>query len=142
MPGNLQPGTDHSEKVAEESLQVDDVIHGDIDKEVVPDSEGRKRLVQHVSYERSQKNRKIAIEIHGTTCAVCTFDFDEFYGKDYADGYIQIHHIKPLSEYEGAVDPETDLVPLCANCHAMAHRRRATVTSIEKMKELIEKAKG
>ncbi len=49
---------------------------------------------------------------------------------------------KPVSEYEGEVDPETDLVPLCANCHAMAHRRRATVTSIEKLKALIEKAKG
>jgi putative restriction endonuclease len=40
------------------------------------------------------------------------------------------------------VDPETDLVPLCANCHAMAHRRRATVTSIDELKALVEKAKG
>ncbi len=40
------------------------------------------------------------------------------------------------------MDPETDLAPLCANCHAMAHRRMATVTSIEELKELIEKAKG
>ena len=72
----------------------------------------------------------------------CTFNFDETYGKDYADGYIQIHHVKPLSEYEEEVDPETDLVPLCANCHAMAHRRRDTVTSIEELKQLIEEAKG
>jgi len=86
-----------------------------------PDSEGRKRLVLHVSYERSQKNRREAIKRQGTTCAVRTFNFDQTYGYDYADGYIQIHHIKPLSEYEGKVDPETDLVPLCANCHAMAH---------------------
>jgi 5-methylcytosine-specific restriction enzyme A len=107
-----------------------------------PDSEGRKRLVLHVSYERSQKNRREAIKRQGTTCAVRTFNFDQTYGYDYADGYIQIHHIKPLSEYEGKVDPETDLVPLCANCHAMAHRRRDTVTSIEELKELIEKAKG
>ncbi len=108
----------------------------------IPDSGGRKRIRLHASYERSQKNRREAIKKHGTTCAVCTFNFDEFYGKDYADGYIQIHHIKPLSEYEGEVDPETDLVPLCANCHAMAHKRRATVTSIEELKALIEKAKG
>lgn len=142
LPGRLQPGPSRSERVAEESLQVDDVTHGDIDKKVIPDSEGRKRLVQHISYERSQKNRRLAIEKHGTTCAVCKFNFDETYGKDYADGYIQIHHIKPVSEYEGEVDPETDLVPLCANCHAMAHRRRSTVTSIEDLKELIDKAKG
>ena len=142
LPDDLQPGTDSSEKIAEESLQVDDVTHGDIDEKVVPDSEGRKRLVQHISYERSQKNRREAIKLHGTTCVVCTFNFDETYGKDYADGYIQIHHIKPVSEYEGEVDPETDLVPLCANCHAMAHRRRATVTSIEELKALIEGATG
>jgi predicted HNH restriction endonuclease len=44
------------------------------------------------------------------------------------------------SEYEGAVEPATDLVPLYANCHAMAHRRRTTVTSIEELKALIEEA--
>jgi hypothetical protein len=49
---------------------------------------------------------------------------------------------KPVSEHEVAVDPATDVVPLCANCHAVAHRRRDTVTSIERLKELIEKAKG
>ena len=103
---------------------------------------GRERLGQHRTYERSPKNRRLAIQIHGTICTVCEFNFDETYGTEYAEGYIQIHHIKPLSEYEGEVDPETDLVPLCANCHAMAHRRRATVTSIDELKELIEKAKG
>ena len=142
MPDGLQPRTDPSEKIAEDSLQVDDVTPGEIDEKTVPDSEGRERLVQHVSYERSQKNRREAIKIHGTTCAVCTFNFDETYGEEYADGYIQIHHIKPLSGYEGEVDPKTDLRPLCANCHAMAHRRRDTVTSIEELKELIEKAKS
>jgi len=142
LPSSLQPGTDPSEKIAEESLEVDDVTHGDIEEKVVPDSEGRKRLVQHVSYERSQKNRREAIRLHGTTCTVCGSDFDHTYGEDYADGYIQIHHIKPLSKYEGDVNPATDLMPLCANCHAMAHRRRATVTPIEDLKALIEKEKG
>jgi hypothetical protein len=140
LPDELLLAPDRSERVAEDSRQVDDVTHGIVDEEEIPDSEGRKRIVRHVSYERSQKNRKRAIEIHGTTCAVCGFDFDEFYGRDYADGYIQIHHVKPLSEHEGAVDPATDLVPLCANCHAMAHRRRTTVTSIEELRALIEQA--
>jgi predicted HNH restriction endonuclease len=49
---------------------------------------------------------------------------------------------QPLSEYEGEVNLQTDPVPLCANCHAMAHRRRATFTAIEELKELIEEAKG
>jgi predicted HNH restriction endonuclease len=33
-------------------------------------------------------------------------------------------------------------MPLCANCHAMAHKRRDTVTSIEELKELIGEAKS
>jgi 5-methylcytosine-specific restriction endonuclease McrA len=142
FPDELLLAPDRSEEIAEDSRLVDDVTHGSVNEEEVPDSEGRERIVQHVNYERSQKNRKRAIEIHGTTCEVCGFNFDEFYGHEYADGYIQIHHIKPLSEYEGAVDPATDLVPLCANCHVMAHRRRTTVTSIEELKALIEEANG
>ena len=96
LPPELQPGPSRSEKVAEESLQVDDVIRGDVDEKVVPDSEGRKHLILQATYERSQKNRREAIKKHGTTCAVCTFNFDETYGKDYADGYVQIHHIRAV----------------------------------------------
>ena len=62
--------------------------------------------------------------------------------REYADGYIQIHHVKPLSQYEGKVDPATDMFPLCANCHVMAHRKKDTITSIGDLKALIEKAKG
>jgi 5-methylcytosine-specific restriction enzyme A len=36
------------------------------------------------------------------------------------------------------VDPATDLVPLCAHCHGMVHKRRTSVTSIEELKALIE----
>jgi hypothetical protein len=47
LSGGLQPGTSWSEKIAEDSLQVDDVTHGDVDK-AIPDIEGRKRLSLHV----------------------------------------------------------------------------------------------
>ncbi|RYE70422.1 MAG: hypothetical protein EOO81_07890 [Oxalobacteraceae bacterium] len=38
--------------------------------------------------------------------------------------FIHVHHIKPLAEIkdEYVVNPVLDLVPLCANCHAMVHR--------------------
>lgn len=142
LPDGLESGPSRSEKIAEESLQVDDVTHGTVDETTFLDSEGHERIGLHVSYERSPKNRKRAIELHGTTCAACGFNFDDVYGREYADGYTQIHHIKPLSQYEGEVDPVTDLVPLCANCHVMAHRRRDSVTSVDELKALIEKAKG
>jgi predicted HNH restriction endonuclease len=129
-----------SEDVAEDSLEIDQIISGEPTKKSVPSEEGRNLIRTHVTYERKPKNRALAIEIHGRTCTVCGFNSDETYGKGYADGYIQIHHIKPLSEYEGVVDPATDLVPLCANCHAMAHRRRTTVTPFEELRALIEAA--
>jgi predicted HNH restriction endonuclease len=34
------------------------------------------------------------------------------------------------------------LVPLCANCHVMAHRRMSTVTPIEELRAMIEEASG
>jgi predicted HNH restriction endonuclease len=60
----------------------------------------------------------------------------------FVDSYIEIHHVRPLSVHEGEVDPATDLVPLCANCHRMAHRRRPAVTSIDELKALIEGSAG
>jgi len=50
---------------------------------------------------------------------VCGFNFGAVYGP-LAEGFIQVHHVKPLSdigaEYE--VDPVADLRPVCPNCHA------------------------
>ena len=142
MPPQLRVASRRSEDVAGNSLETDQVAFGEPTKKSVPSEEGRKLIRKHVTYERKSGNRALAIEINGRTCAVCTFNFDDFYGREYADSYIQIHHIKPLSKYEGKIDPAKDLLPLCANCHAMAHRRRDTVTSIEELKELIEKANG
>lgn len=83
-------------------------------------------------FERSRLNRALAIEIHGRTCAVCGIDFDAFYGR-MANGYIEIHHLTPVSMMEAPaiVDPRTDLVPLCANCHRVAHRRWPPYTPAE-----------
>ncbi|MBI7240155.1 restriction endonuclease, partial [Pseudomonas aeruginosa] len=36
-----------------------------------------------------------------------------------------------------AVNPETDLVPLCANCHAVVHRRRDRTLSVDELKGLV-----
>jgi len=138
LPTQLSIGADRSQRVAESSLEVDRIAHGDVDEELIPEVEGRKRIALHVSYERKPKNRRQAIEVHGTICQVCGFDFDKVYGREYADGYIEIHHIKPLSAYEGEVNPATDLVPLCANCHKMAHRRRISVTPIDELKGLLK----
>ena len=73
-------------------------------------------------YERDRRNRAAAISIHGTTCKACGFDFGARYGV-IAAGFIEVHHTTPVSKLGAnyVVDPVRDLVPLCPNCHAVAH---------------------
>lgn len=88
------------------------------------DEEGREIYSISKRHERSRSNRALAIQIHGKRCKACSFDFDEFYGS-IAQGYIEVHHLLPVSmmSVPSVVDPRTELVPLCANCHRMVHRR-------------------
>lgn len=87
------------------------------------DVEGSKSRREVNFYERSRANRAVAIAIHGTTCKVCDINFGDAYG-DLGLGYIEIHHLTPVSQMgaERVVDPSTELIPLCANCHRMTHR--------------------
>lgn len=102
--------------------------------------EGGKKSYLVNKYERDPKNRKRAIEFHGLNCYACGFNFEEVYGERGKD-FIEVHHIKPLSKLEEAVEinPKTDLVPLCANCHRMIHRRKDDVLSVEELKGIINK---
>jgi 5-methylcytosine-specific restriction protein A len=55
---------------------------------------------------------------------ICGFSFEQHFG-DIGKGFIHVHHLRPLGNigenYE--VDPVTDLIPVCPNCHAMIHRK-------------------
>jgi 5-methylcytosine-specific restriction protein A len=91
-------------------------------REGLPEGAVKRILVNR--YERSRINRAACIEIHGSSCKVCRFDFGQAYGEA-GEGFIHVHHTTPVSAIgEGyRVNPVTDLAPLCPNCHAMAHRR-------------------
>ena len=73
-------------------------------------------------YEHDPVARRATIAHRGTNCASCGFSFELAYGEVGAD-FIHIHHVVPASQLGNGylLDPLTDLVPLCANCHAMAH---------------------
>ena len=101
--------------------------------------EGAKREVLATRYERDPVNRALCLEIHGTVCKACGFDFGDTYGE-IGDGFIEVHHAEQLSEQGGeavAVNPLTDLIPLCSNCHSMAHRRTPPYT-VEELREIID----
>jgi 5-methylcytosine-specific restriction protein A len=76
------------------------------------------------AYERNPRARRACIDYHGCKCAVCGFDFEEVFGE-IGKVYIQVHYLKQLAEigeqYE--INPVTDLIPVCPNCHAMLHWR-------------------
>lgn len=102
--------------------------------------EGKKIAYFTNHYERNDKLRKEAIRHHGLTCSCCKMNFGEKYGE-WGEGFIEIHHVKPLSslDKEEIVQADTDLVPVCSNCHRMIHRKKGIVLSIEDLKSIINK---
>jgi putative restriction endonuclease len=121
--------------------QIDDFSPIDIAHEFetrIIGTEGKKITYYGVRYERCPKLRRQAIAIHGLRCKACDFDFEKAYGS-HAKGFIHVHHVKPISEFDEdqVVDPATDLIPLCANCHAVVHRKPEQLLSVEQLKVLL-----
>ena len=96
----------------------------------------------HRTYERNSRNRAKAILHHGNSCLGCGFSFDNIYTPEHSGGYIEVHHIHPLSEGPRVVDPYEDLIPLCANCHRMVHRRRDDWLDLEELRQLLAEAQS
>ena len=86
-----------------------------------------KRLTMVVNrYERDLQKRLKCIQHYGYECQICGFSFESAYGE-LGSGFCHVHHIEPLGEVGGEnknLDPIKDLIPVCANCHEMLHRKR------------------
>ena len=112
QPASVGGGTPTAQKNAPTVLEEGEIIEMHIAK-----------------HERNVALRVACIEHfsaqHGgaVVCEACGLSFGERYGE-IGEGYIEVHHLSPISqtEWSHTVDPTTDLVPLCANCHAMIHR--------------------
>lgn len=104
--------------------------------------EGRKILYYTGKYERKPELREEAIRIHGYDCAVCGFNFEEHYGIRGKE-YIEVHHTKPLSSFDGEMEvhPDTDMVCLCSNCHSMIHRKRNAILTVEDLRKIMASCK-
>lgn len=99
--------------------------------------EGFSKIIAINSFERNKKARDECLKFHGFKCAVCDFDFEDKYGS-LGRNYIHVHHVVPLSEIkqEYMLNPETDLSPVCPNCHAMIHNT-SPILSIEELRRII-----
>jgi 5-methylcytosine-specific restriction protein A len=84
--------------------------------------EGAKMRIEVNKYERSRINRAAALSAHGTSCKVCSFNFEENYGPE-GKGFVHVHHVIPVSQIgeNYLIDPVLDLIPVCPNCHAIIH---------------------
>jgi 5-methylcytosine-specific restriction endonuclease McrA len=86
-----------------------------------------KRLTMVVNrYERDPQKRIQCLEHYGYNCQICGFSFEKTYGE-IGKQFCHVHHIEPLSEIGGEnknLDPIKDLIPVCANCHEMLHRKK------------------
>ena len=99
--------------------------------------EGYKRQVFVNGYERNRRNRERAIAVHGDACLGCRTRMVDVYG-DVAEGFIHIHHVRSLAATgEHTPDLETELIPLCPNCHSVVHLEDPPMT-LEELKRRIE----
>ncbi len=104
--------------------------------------EGAVRQYTVNAYERNQAARAICVAHWGLTCRVCGFDFERTYGE-LGRGFIHVHHRFPLAarSQEYVVNPVSDLIPVCPNCHAMLHRLGTPLISPEDLSELVQHTK-
>jgi len=101
--------------------------------------EGGKNYAFRSYYERNPKLRKAAIKHHGTTCEVCGYNFERFYGE-HGKNFIEVHHLKPINTLKNhtLINPITDMIVLCANCHRMIHKNQKNVLSIDQLRKLLK----
>ncbi|MGP4034013.1 HNH endonuclease [Pseudarthrobacter sp. 1C304] len=92
-------------------------------------------------YEQDPDARRACLAHHGTSCAACGFSFEQKYGG-IGTGFIPVHHLVPAALLGGSyeLDPLADLVPLCANCHAMAHIGVETPRTVAELRRIIADA--
>ena len=104
--------------------------------------EGKKNEITTNRYERNPLNRKLCLLKNGYTCMICGFNFEKVYGN-IGRGFIHVHHIVPVSLMGGEyiINPETDLIPLCPNCHAMIHKQNPPF-SPDELRKIIDNNKS
>ncbi|MEE9361249.1 MAG: HNH endonuclease [Cellulophaga sp.] len=102
-------------------------------------TEGKSKTVSVNIYERNIQARKECIEHFGLNCQVCEYNFEDKFGNLGKD-FILVHHKIEIATIgkEYKINPITDLIPVCPNCHSMLHKRKPAYT-ISELKKNIKK---
>ena len=122
------------------------VLPEEIDeKEVKNLIEGAKKQVMVNAYERNPYARIACINHYRKKnngklkCEVCGFEFGRIYGEKFIEK-IHIHHLVEISSVgsQYKINAIEDLIPICPNCHMIAHSKKPPYTPDE-IKEMIRK---
>ncbi|MBP3045104.1 HNH endonuclease [Arthrobacter jiangjiafuii] len=102
--------------------------------------------LRHVAvsrYEYDADALRQCVAFHGLRCAACGLSMEQIYGPAGA-AFIQVHHIVPPAAIgpDYTLDPVADLVPLCPNCHAMAHRGAPDAFTPAELRRMLAEAAG
>lgn len=69
-------------------------------------------------------------------CSCCNFEFNHYYDPKLFSTCIEIHHLKPLYQYEDEDITKTiqdalkNLIPVCPNCHRVIHKHHISSSEI------------
>lgn len=122
LTSHLQGGIKVPESRLSHILDNFDVVFDDLTHTF---TEGSAHNRSVTSYERNEKARTACLSHFGYTCQICGMNFENKYGNVGKD-FIHVHHINFISSLGGQeheINPLTDLIPVCPNCHAMLHRK-------------------
>ena len=78
------------------------------------------------------------------SCDCCGFNFPTFYGTNYGTDCIEIHHLKPIFQYEEDTILQSmeraldNLLPVCPNCHRVIHKKHIASSEINHFKKEIQ----
>lgn len=120
-----------------ERLESTDVIF-----DIMPSGlEGESKLALHLKRERSSSLRKAKVDnffkLKGSIhCELCEVSLDNLYPARLASGFIEVHHIRPISSLaESSPTTLEELMLLCPNCHRMVHRTKEAEKNLVELKE-------
>ena len=103
-------------------------------------TEGSKTQVNHLKSERArglaEAKRTHFREKYGKLfCEKCSMDPIKFYGSNFGESCIEVHHVIPLSESKGQrITNLDDLQCLCASCHRVVHREMREMKKVSENK--------
>lgn len=87
-------------------------------------------------FENDPEIRLKVLKRQGMSCAICGFNYENFYG-DVGRGYIQIHQVIKDEMKMDEFDLEKDFIPICENCHGLIHRNKDEDLTVSELKQII-----